>query len=412
LYLSSTCPAVSATLFRDDFSDKTLGPVVSAPGGWIPVWNGTTDFANNAWVRIPTDNGTVLQAYGAHSGCWGSDIMHPVALPADLATPVFVKFTMTASGDIDSSWPSVCGENRYDIGARLTTSSSNWSNPANLLVVAVGQQVHDGNEYFDNTVAIRPNVPAYVVVRVNRATGMKTYWLNGRYWDMTFDNNLIAQGPSLAYVSFTSGGGKGWIARPELFTDELPPVTYLTKYGTVGENGWLRSAATVSISAADGNSFVDYSEYSFDGTSWDRPSGPLVIAAEGSTTLRYRSMDVAGNLEATKTDTIKIDTIAPAAPAIIPASGATGVATTVTVTATYGEAIFKGANAAAIELYDVKRKRKVAATTSTAGAVLSIKASAALASRAQYRVTIPAGAVKDIAGNPNAEPISWYFTTK
>jgi hypothetical protein len=114
-----------------------------------------------------------------------------------------------------------------------------------------------------------------------------------------------------------------------------------------------------------------------------------------------------------KTSTLKIDTIAPTStPAIVPADGATSVATTVAPTATYGENVYPGTAYSSVELYNTKTKTKVSAAVSITGAVLKITPSAALASRTKYRVTVPAQGVQDVAGNGQAAAKVWYFTTK
>lgn len=56
---------------------------------------------------------------------------------------------------------------------------------------------------------------------------------------------------------------------------------------------------------------VASTEYSFDGTTWNTYTGPFTIAGEGTTAVGYRSTDNAGNVEGTRSETVKIDKTAP-----------------------------------------------------------------------------------------------------
>ena len=75
---------------------------------------------------------------------------------------------------------------------------------------------------------------------------------------------------------------------------------------------WYNSDALISIAASDAVSGVDKTYYSTDGTT---PtvlySGPVTISAEGTTTLKYLSVDVAGNAESVKSSTVRVDKSAP-----------------------------------------------------------------------------------------------------
>ena len=77
-----------------------------------------------------------------------------------------------------------------------------------------------------------------------------------------------------------------------------------------------RNNVTVSLGATDPNSAVSGSEFFYKLTGgadqpWTKYTGPFTVSAEGSTDVVARSVDVNGNIEASKTDTIKIDKTAP-----------------------------------------------------------------------------------------------------
>jgi hypothetical protein len=89
-----------------------------------------------------------------------------------------------------------------------------------------------------------------------------------------------------------------------------PPTTTASVSGTTGSAGWHRSAVIVTMTATGGIGGVARTEYSLDGGTWTDYAGPVSITAQGTHTLQYRSIDYASQIEATKTLTVKIDTVA------------------------------------------------------------------------------------------------------
>lgn len=67
----------------------------------------------------------------------------------------------------------------------------------------------------------------------------------------------------------------------------------------------------------EGGSGIKKTEYSFDGTTWNTYSTPFAISKEGTTTVYYRSTDNAGNVEITKSTSVKIDKTTPTIPSVV-----------------------------------------------------------------------------------------------
>lgn len=107
-----------------------------------------------------------------------------------------------------------------------------------------------------------------------------------------------------------------WNAGPS-YTDLTAPTTTISRDRTAdGVDDWYRGNVTVSISATDPNSAVAGSEFFYKlvgevDKPWTKYTGPFSISAEGSTEVVARSVDVNGNIEASKSDIIKIDKTAP-----------------------------------------------------------------------------------------------------
>ena len=132
--------------------------------------------------------------------------------------------------------------------------------------------------------------------------------------------------------------------------------------------------------------------------------------------------DLAGNALAASTTwsftTAAPDTTPPTVTAVSPAAGATGVARTANVTATFsenmdpatinGSTVFlrapSGASVAAVVTYSATNRR------------VTLNPNANLAALTTYTVTVKGGAsdprVKDVAGNALAADRTWTFTTR
>ena len=91
------------------------------------------------------------------------------------------------------------------------------------------------------------------------------------------------------------------------YVDKTPPET--TAGGVAA--GWVNHDVMVTFSAvdpADDRSGVAYTEYSIDGGATWAKGGSATISAVGESTLKYRSADRAGNVEADRTALVRIDT--------------------------------------------------------------------------------------------------------
>jgi hypothetical protein len=89
--------------------------------------------------------------------------------------------------------------------------------------------------------------------------------------------------------------------------DSLPPITTLSKDGTLLSDGSYLHEATVQLSATDDYSGVDKIEYSLDqGKTWSPYTNPFVLNQDGNNVIRFRSSDKAGNIESVQTQTIKV----------------------------------------------------------------------------------------------------------
>jgi len=109
-------------------------------------------------------------------------------------------------------------------------------------------------------------------------------------------------------------------------TDAAPPATSASISPEASDSGWHAGPVTVTLSASDSGSGVHNTEYDLNGAGWTTYTEPFVVSSESTSstvhnTVQFRSTDKAGNVEETKSLTIKIDMTAPTVSAGVPLSG-------------------------------------------------------------------------------------------
>ena len=95
--------------------------------------------------------------------------------------------------------------------------------------------------------------------------------------------------------------------------DTTPPGSVLRAFGDQGPAGWYVTPVRIEIDASDDRSGVAGIEYRLDDGPWTAYSTPFFIATSGTTRVRTRATDVAGNVESTGADaSFKVDIDGPA----------------------------------------------------------------------------------------------------
>jgi peptidoglycan/xylan/chitin deacetylase (PgdA/CDA1 family) len=107
--------------------------------------------------------------------------------------------------------------------------------------------------------------------------------------------------------------------------DTTPPTSTIVCNGAACSSGWYGAAVTVSLSATDSGGAVAAIRYTTNGsdptTSSTLYTTPFTVST--TTTVKFRAWDNAGNVEATKSQLIQIDTSVPTVSITSPANGAT-----------------------------------------------------------------------------------------
>lgn len=90
------------------------------------------------------------------------------------------------------------------------------------------------------------------------------------------------------------------------------PETGISLSGTKGNADWFKSDVVVTLGATDNsNTGINRTEYSFNGSVWQRYTGPFNVTKEGPSAIFYRSVDNASGVEMMKVRVVSIDRTAP-----------------------------------------------------------------------------------------------------
>ncbi|GIE78528.1 hypothetical protein Aph02nite_44780 [Actinoplanes philippinensis] len=160
-------------------------------------------------------------------------------------------------------------------------------------------------------------------LRLTRAGNTYTaaYSADGTEWT-TFDpltNAAVGAAPKVGLYSLGAAQTASKTVAFDYFristgnADTTAPVTSAKASGTPVE-GWYPGNVTVTLTATDGTggSGVAGTEYQLDGaTTWTAYTTGVAVSGDGAHEVRFRSTDTAGNVEQTKSITIKIDGTAP-----------------------------------------------------------------------------------------------------
>jgi len=152
-----------------------------------------------------------------------------------------------------------------------------------------------------------------------------TYRVDQGAWRLYLAPFVLSEGEhQIDFFATDVAGNAEPIRSAYVAIDSTPPTTSASVSGSVGSNGWFVSNATVSLNASDSLSGVAAISYRIDAGPWKDYSGPFLVS-EGTHTIEFFAVDMAGNEEAIRSITVSVDTIAPSSIADLSGqSGANG----------------------------------------------------------------------------------------
>ncbi|MEP6665982.1 MAG: Ig-like domain-containing protein, partial [Nocardioidaceae bacterium] len=180
---------------------------------------------------------------------------------------------------------------------------------------------------------------------------------------------VSAAGSTTVTYSATDVAGNGESAKTyTVKLDSSAPATTLASSPVPNGAGWNSSAPTLTLTATDAGSGVASITYKIGAAAPVTVVGAstsFAVSAQGSTTVTYAATDAAGNVETTKTYTVKLDTLAPAAPTGVAISADTGSSSTDGVTKTAVQTL--SGTAEANSTVELKLGAVVQGTTTASG---------------------------------------------
>lgn len=140
-----------------------------------------------------------------------------------------------------------------------------------------------------------------------------TWYAMGSFSQTSYTLSSSSEGSRTVYMQFRNGG-------TDLYPDNCSDSIILDTSPPITSPGYVSSSpgksASISFSASDRWSGVDHTEYQIDYGTWTRYSGSFVVTAPPQTrvtrTISYRSVDKAGNVEATKSLSVYLNNTDPA----------------------------------------------------------------------------------------------------
>lgn len=141
-----------------------------------------------------------------------------------------------------------------------------------------------------------------------------SYSIDGAGWQTYADPFVIDDdgAHTVRFYSTDVSGNDEPVRSVQVMIDTVAPDTSASVEGTMGEDDWITSAATVEFTVVDVSSGLSVTMYRLDGGTWTELTGTsLEVADDGTHTLEFYSVDVAGHQEATSSTEFQVDMSAP-----------------------------------------------------------------------------------------------------
>ena len=257
-------------------------------------------------------------------------------LPITEATKLSFWCWYNTENNYDYAFVEISKNNRsYDLLDSFTGSSSNWIYKEYDLSDYSGESLFIRFRYV--TDGYTTNEGFYVddiapVADVETVTTLSSSITN-HFYDITGKSNGTYYYRVKGHNSARGWGDFSTLERiiVSLGDDMTPPVTTCTLAGDM-DGGVYVSDVTVTLTATDDNSGVDYTKYKLDAGTWTTYTAPFVVSTNGNHTVRFYSVDKAGNTETEKNSTFTIQQEVP--PITITIKGGLGVSATIKNTGT------------------------------------------------------------------------------
>jgi parallel beta-helix repeat protein len=146
---------------------------------------------------------------------------------------------------------------------------------------------------------------------IDNLSGVGSTWykIDSGYWRIyTTSFTVSGEGQhTVSYYSFDQAGNQEDANSVSFKIDTTAPTTTHTLDGIIGSQGWYVTNVTVTLSAHDVTSGVNYTKYKLNTGDWIVYNGSFVVTTDGNYTLYYYSVDLAGMTEQINEAAFRID---------------------------------------------------------------------------------------------------------
>lgn len=326
--------------------------LVIAPSGNLLV----VDKGNNR-VQILTTTGTFVSKFGT-SGTGNGQFSSPQGIGVDTAGNIYVADTnnarmqrFTSAGVyVDSITSSVSAPLSAPVDVALDSSSNIYLldqtraqlhvyTSARAYVRTIGSSGSTDGQFFQPTGVAVGGSSVYV-------TDSGNYRVQRLTTSGTFETKFGTQGGGtgeLAWPARSAIDSVGRVLVVERDNHRLQLFSYdgtapTTSYSGFSSGTTYSEPVTLTLSASDAGSGVSATYYSVNGVQHTYLA-PVSIASEGLNTIRYWSVDRAGNTEGLKTAYVTIDRTPPSGTMVLAGGEAYVGTTTVVATASFSDAV-------------------------------------------------------------------------
>ncbi len=185
--------------------------------------------------------------------------------------------------------------------SRTQTISVDTLAPA-ISISAAGNQALDG--WFTTAVDLSATASD---ATSGVSEGVSLSFDNGTTWEA--GSRILDSGLYDVLFRVPDRAGNVGTSRMSLKIDTQPPTIILSEAGSLGQDGWYLSPATLSAAVGDNLSGITSIQYRVDSGAWQ--DGDSVTVQEGIHTIDFQAFDAAGNRQSTSRE-IRVDLTPPA----------------------------------------------------------------------------------------------------
>jgi hypothetical protein len=291
-----TVGAASLTL-----APTALGPSAFGGGANATLTGSLTGFSANEGITFRLDDatsGTMLSGTPAQVNAGGN-----AGVSISLPQPADGPHSIFAIGDAAS--PSQASAAILVDTVAPTSSATGADSAWHASAVTVDLSAADGSG--SGVATIRYQVDGGALQTITGSSGGDTVVAPA-------DGSNDGTHTIAFYATDNAGNSEAPANAVTVRIDASKPSTSLTTIPASpdGANGWFkRSSVQFALTATDARSGVASTLYAVDGGASQTYSGAVTISTQGDHTVTYWSVDNAGNIEATKTDHLKLDNVKP-----------------------------------------------------------------------------------------------------